>query len=599
MLAEALAADEAADQGQSFEGINTDSLVNVRSIYDSGGNIDDGDGRMLVYSKEAAEAEEKKRNKHSLFDHLSVRGLLAAGFILFLIFIVSGAMTVIASRAINEQRAQNAAMAHFTPISMPADVPNNANFIHINEQLNLGRQSFTLLRISAGYTGTYFYFEEYFDTNDYDIVLYDQNRHLYVRQQFDLRHDPALGTVLRFDALRPDTDFLTLRVQNRQTREYGAFYYRLIGNFTFGMPLYYNNPTPLVASSSVNSGIRISHAHFNNIESVIYYSFNGRFSSLGLRQRGTDTTFVHLWDAFGDGLLPMTEPQAAVYCAERDAQVGRATFAPLMSLNTQVRVSFHDLFYVYTYPPVDIPLRFLSGRNQDDPHTLHMGRFRLNLEGMQQQGHLLVMVMHGLDESGLRLHTLIEPSLEIDIGRGQTLTIPAEQVNVTMVGTDVVFNLREHLDTLNNVHIDRYTLVLHNVQFAVPEVSVTLDLADAVHLPTARREIVTQNIQSAFMSRLAYTSGEIAYASIIGFAPGVLADPRLADTFAPRNITERPMYGASVVAGDFYDNYTYLAVVECEWVMGTGAEMMFFRTMHQVIATSHEGIWTIVSDTLI
>jgi hypothetical protein len=592
-----LAADQAADREQVFEEMTTD-LVNTRSIYDMGGIVDENAG--LIYSKEDAEAAAKKLNKRSFFDYLTVKGLLTAGLVLVLIFILGGAAVVLASMAIAEQREHTASMAHFTPISMPANVPNNANFIHINEQLTLGEQPFTLLRISVGYTGTYFFFDEFFDTADYYIFLYDQNRHLYVRHQFDMMHDPNFGTILRFDPLQPSTDFLTLHIQHQHTREYGAFYYRLVGSFALTPPIYLNRPTPLAKDGDINSGLRISHAYFNNVESVIFYSFIGHFSSLGLRQRdNSQATFVHLWNDPGGGLMPLTEPQAVFHNAERDAKIGRATFGPLLSLETQVRVSFHDLFYVYPNPPVDLPLRFLGGRNQDAPHTLYMDRFRLNLEGIQQQGHLLVMVIHGLDESGLRLSTLVETSLEIDIGRGQTLTIPAERVEVSPQGTDVVFNLLNHMDTLNNVHIDRYTLVLHNVQFAVPEVSVTLDLADAVHLPAIRRETVSANLRSAFISRLAYMSGEIAHTSIIGFAPHVLADPLLAQTFARRQVTERPMYGATVIAGDFYDNYTFLAVVENEWVTGSGENLQFFRSIHHVIARSEEGVWSIVSDELI
>lgn len=599
-----LAADQVADEEQDFEEITAESLVSTRSVYDSGGIVEEATGNTLVYSREDAEAEARKRNKRSLLDGMTVSRLLKISAILVFIFIAVGVSIVLTSRAVEAQRAEVAEMLHFTAISMPADTANNTNFIHVNEQINIGGRYFTLSSISVGSSGTYFFFEEHFNTRDYIIMLYDQNRHLYVRQQFDLNHPAAMGTILRFDPLRHDTLFLTLHIQNLETRAYGNFYYRLVGSFIFGAPIFINQPIPLFAGGDINSGLRISHARFNNIESVIYYSFNGNFSSLGLRQRENATgTFVHLWDNFG-GLANMTKGQATIYCDERDAMVGRATFAPLVSLHAPIRATFHDLYYVYPYPDVDIPLRFLSGRNQDDPHVLQMETFQLNLEGIQQQGHLLVMVMHGTDESGLRLRTYVDASLEIDIGRGEVLTIPAAMVNVsppgaTYIGTDVVFNLQAHLAELANVHIDRYTLILHTVEFSVPEVSVTIDLAYAVHHPGNRRENVTANIHTAFMSRLAYKSGEIAHNAIIGFAPDVLADAALSPIFAQRSLPERPMYGVTVVAGDFYDNYTFLAVVESEWAVGSGANLEFVRFVHQIIARSHEGIWSVVSDKLL
>jgi hypothetical protein len=402
--------------------------------------------------------------------------------------------------------------------------------------------------------------------------------------------------VLRFDPLRFDLSFLTLYIQNPRTREYVEFNYRIIGPISFGAPVYINQPMPLLPESDPNDGLRISHAVFSNIESVINYSFTGRFSGVGLRQRGdSENTFLHLRDNFG-GPTVITGGQSAAHFPDRDAFVGRATFGPLLSPDGPVNLSFRDLYYVYPYPPVDVHLRHLSGRNQDEPHTLYMGPFRLNLEAIAQQGHLLVMVMHGTDDRGFRLPTFLEASLEIDIGRGQTLTIPAEQVNVAPNGTDVVFNLREHIDAIRHVNIDYYTLVLHSVEFFVPEVSVTLDLAYAVHQPPLRREIAVSNIESAFVSRLSYMSGEIGLHSIVGFSPELLRDEGVMAFFAPRRPNERPMYGAVVTAGDFIDNYTFLAVVESEWATGHGRSMQFVRSVHHVIAVSHDGVWSIVSD---
>jgi len=444
--------------------------------------------------------------------------------------------------------------------------------------------------------GTYFYFDEAFDPDEYIILLYDQARNLYVRQSFDIRHDPVLGTVLRFDALRFDASFLTLLFQCPHTHEYVEFNYRITGPITFGAPVFLNQPTPLLPGGDPRDGLRVSHAAFSNIETVIGYVFTGRFAGVGLRRRDdSESTFLHIRDNYG-GLTELTAGQATAHFPGRDAFVGRATFGPLLNLDSLITLSFRDLYYVYPYPPVDISLRHLSGRNQDEPHTLYLEPFRLNLEAIAQQGHLLVMVMHGTDDRGNRLPTLVEASLEIDVGRGNTLTIPAEQVNIAPNGTDVVFNLRPHIQELFNVHIDRYTLILHAVEFSVPEVSVTLDLSHAVNQPGFRRENAVQNIESAFRSRLAYMSGELGFRSIVGFAPELLHDTEVMEPFAPRTLSERPMYGVTVTAGDFIDNYTFVAVVESEWGLGQGRGLQFMRTVHHVVAVSHEGVWSIVYD---
>jgi uncharacterized membrane protein (DUF485 family) len=589
-----------ADQEASdnYEPMEAKPLVNARSIYDAGGIIEESAPGTLVYSKDDGPSAfgRKKGKRRSLLAGLTVRKMLVYNFYVLLISVGLYFIAGLINTAIAEQRNIVAAMAHYIPISLPpTNVANNANFIMIHEKHSLGEQDFSLSHISPGYLGTYFYFMEDFNPDDYAILLYDQERRLYVRQSFDLRHNPALGTVLRFDPLHFDTSFLTLYIQDLRTREYVEFNYRIIGPITFGAPIFINQPMALLPGGDPRNGLRISHAEFSNIESAIYYSFTGRFSGVGLRQRDqSENTSVFLRDNIG-GIAVLTEPHATSIFPDRDAFIGRATFGPLVSMGCQVSLSFRDLYYVYPYPPVDIPLRHLSGRDQDDPHVIHLDPFFLNLEAIAQQGHLLILVLHGADNTGYRLPTVVTASLEIDIGRGQTITIPAEQVNVSPIGTDVVFNLIHHIGTLRNVHIDRYTLILHSVEFSVPEVSVTIDLAQAVQQPSNRRRTAVMAIEAAFNSRLSYMSGEIGLHSIVGFDWDLLHSEAMAD-FAPRSLNERPMYGATVVAGDFYDNYTFLAVVESEWAVGSGRDLQFIRTRHQVIARSHEGIWAVVND---
>ena len=588
-------ADEEADD--NFEPMEATPLVSTRSIYDAGGVIEEGGEAAVVYSKEEAEAARRKESKKSLFSQLTVKKLLIAGFVLFIIFVGGGATAVLASRVVAEQRGVVAAMSHFTPISIPENVANNANFIPINQQITVNGQNMTLSHIALGYTGSYFYFNEVFNPEEYAIILFDQARHLYVRQGFDLNPDPVLGTILRFDAIQPSTSFLTLFVQDLETLDYAQFYYRFVGPRTMGAPVYLNRPITLLPQSEASDGLQINHAVFSNVDSVFYYSFAGDVNSVGLRHRGdVYSTFLRLRDNF-TSLKVLTEMQAAAEFPCSGAMIGRATFGPLMSLDSSISLTLRDLYYVFPEPYVDIPMRFLAGRDQSNPHTIETGPFRLHLEAIGQQSYFFIVVLHGTNEAGTRLPARVEASLRIDIGRGEYVVIPAYMVNVSTEGSDVVFNLRPYVGQIRNVHIDHYTLILHTAEFAVPEVTVSIDLARYTsHLPGTRRSNAVLAIESAFNARLAYMSGEIARHSITGFSPELLADEAVMAAFAPRTLTRRPMYNTTVVAGDFIDNYTFLAIVESEWVNGEGRDTEFIRTVHRVVAHSFEGRWSVSSD---
>ncbi|MCL1877504.1 MAG: hypothetical protein FWF80_01460, partial [Defluviitaleaceae bacterium] len=581
-----LMADEAGDAG--FDVMDVASSLPTHSVYDP---EVDGMG-SIQYVKGSFKLESEKKEK--LFANIAT-WKMAATFIIGAFLIGVGAVTVfLASSDVLAQNQQIAALDdRFTAVTIPTDTANNARSIFVNERVFLNEETpFTLTRFVAAYSGTYFYFDEHFNPDDYYILLYNQARNLYARASFDVIAAQDDGTVLGFGPLSGNSLFLTLHIQCRRTHEYVQFNYRLTAPPIHEAPSFVNHPVQAMGEG----GVVVRHAAFDSASSTIHFSYSPNLDG-GLRLNLPDEPFVQLFERFTvTSIHAMTNENAVVYFDEFGLLMGSATFGPILNLESDVEVHFSGLSYFVPDPVVKIAPSQLFGNDQWDPIPVQVGTFTLNFEGMIQRGNRAYMTMHGVSEDGRRVPTDFEISLNVRMPDGNTISMPG-QTNVYVRGTDVIFNLQPYIALLRDIHISEYYFVINSLEFEMPSVAFPVNVTRFNNMPRQRRFEADIAITEAFNSLLAYKSGEISRDSLVGLSDGASAS--LTPIFAPARFEGRAMYAVNIATSDLDGTYDYLAVVEVIWTAGEGANLQYFHESFQIVARSTDLIWQITGVTIL
>ena len=576
-----LNADKSADE--SFVMQDPSANQPIQTIYDP-----EVDGGLMVYTKgKAAYVEEEPKKR--MFENVRLGHIVAVAVIGIAFLIVGGTTAVLAGRAVHEQQVAVQQVAHFTPISMPVDVANNANVIFVNQISYINNQRFDLRRISAGISGTFFYFYNYFDAEAYAFTLYDQQRNLYINTDFDMYAIPSGGTMLRFEQLSHNVLFLTLRIQCLTSRDYTSFFFRFEEPPVMSAAVYINH----VAYEEEMAGFVIRHASFDDASSQIHYSYTFDPNANGIRKRAdTYEAFILLRDGLST-MVTYTNNLASVGFDDFEITMGTATFSSVFNLNSRVEVLLTDLVYFYSNPVAGITPTELFARDQrGEPHTIQTGSHTLNLEAMTQQGNYVLMTLHGLDEFGRRVETIPSMSLRINAS-GSIIYIPSI-VRSRALGSDVRFNLAPYLGRIRDVHLSNYSLVIHSVEYAVPQLIVPIYLSQNYNFPSMRRIAAETTVSEAFVALLSYMSNEIGRHSLVGLSAEFDGEHEVFDIFEPLSgLRQRPMYGANVVAGDMISNYDFLGVVQVQWVYGEGRDTSHFHETFKIAAHSTDGIWAI------
>jgi hypothetical protein len=576
-----LMADQSADE--TFE-VKDVSTTITQTVYDP---AVDGMG-SVQYVKGAFIKEEERKAK--LFADISA-GKMIATLIIGVLAIGVGFVTfLVTNRAIQAQETLIAAVSHFTPIEIPRGEANNASHIFINERAYLFSDPFTLTRMTAAYSGTFFYFEESFNPDDYYILLFNQARKLYQRTTFDIVAAPNDGTVLKFEPLSGNTLFLTLHIQCKNTNEFIRFYYRFTSQPIHEAPVFINQPHHVMGE---NSGLIVRHAVFDSASSKIHFSFAPDLQAPGLRINSrAEAPFVSLTDINFE-YAQLTNEHAEIFFDEFNMLIGAATFAPIQNLESNIEVVFNDMVYHYPNPYVGVTPAQLFGNSQRNPLPVQIGGFTLNLEGIIQDNNLIKMTLHGLNENNRRTATNLDIALRVALDDGSYVYMPGD-VGVSPRGSDVKFDMRPYGSQLRNAHISQYSFVINWVEFDVETISAPIRVTQFFNMKSTRRHAAETAVTEAFIGFLSYKSGEVTRDGIVGISPEVKRSG-VFDIFAPVECEGRPMYAVSISAGDMISNYDYVGVVEVTWAADENENLKYFREVFQITAQSENGIWTIVN----
>ncbi|MCL1862006.1 MAG: hypothetical protein FWF78_00380 [Defluviitaleaceae bacterium] len=576
-----LMADQAADE--TFEVKDISSAMPTQSVYDP-----EVDGMGSVqYVKGSISMEEEKPVK--LFENMS-SGKMVATFVVGVLLICVGAVTaILAHSAVQAQDSQIASLEHFVAIEIPE---GTANDIFVHESAVVGGVSLSLTRISAGYSGTFVYFDEFFDPDDFYILMYNQARHLYARTTFGMSGSVDTGTVLRFGPLTFNTLFLTLHIQCKSSGEFALFSYRFLSPPVHDAPVFINRSINVAGRSERPSGINIGSAVFDSTSSAVHFNYTHGSAEEGFSLLVQDDVAVMSLNDLGGSIIPMTNENAIVYFEDFGIALGTSVFGPLFSLESNVGVIFNGLTYFYPNPTVGVMPEQLFGNDQNNPFLVETGEFTLNLEGMVQDGQYVILTFHGLNEANRRIATDADIALRIALDDGH-IDIQG-RTRVSPRGSDVIFDLQPYINRIRDVHISQYSLVINRIKYDVPSTRIPVRVSRFYNMKNTRRHMAETAVVEALNSLMSYKSGETSRAGVFGVSQDIINSP-IGEMFAPADVNGvRPMFAASVSTGALVSNYDYLAIAEVQWTLGESSDLRYFRETFKVTARSRDGIWSIV-----
>ncbi|MDR1664809.1 MAG: hypothetical protein LBR83_07830 [Clostridiales bacterium] len=592
-----LALNQEADS--TFVVQESKDLVQGRAYYDAEGvtEIPDAEDFIKSASAEQGEADKGEAVKGGfLRRHFARRTklqlVLEACYIAIFIAGVGVAAALI-SREIIVNKEIERQVSIYTLIEQPKEVYNNTNYIYINEVVSVAGSPLTLTKISADSANTYIYFSESFDPNEYEIALYDQRRRLFHLYRTDTQPPETAGTTLKFDALSSRTAFLTLFIRHIESGESASFYYHFENPPAFSTPVYITEPIQLLEG---DLSLKIEAASFGSTGSEVAYSLSCNNPMGEIRFSDSKNGAPLSLREFSSQIQAFSATPSEVRFDEHDTIIGKMNFLPIRNQDDTVDVNFNNVFVQNTLNRSNINTQPLFRRERE--HVLNVAGRKLVLEGMQQQGNYIVLVMHMEDAGGNRSESVIDAVLTVE-HNGEQFQFPGVCYSSPQ-GTDVLFDISEHRERLFGVSVDNFSLSISSVEYNIPTVTATIDLS-AVRPPTSEPRAITAEraVTAAFTSRLAYKS--MVSESFDGFSGDIENDRVMTRYYTPITApaSDTPMYAAKVINGVLLDDYTYLAVVEEDWVVGSGEDLEFFSRSHKIVAEYVMGRWMVTQDEFI
>jgi len=537
----------------------------------------------------------KKIVRLNRLSHMSMMRFMTVSVVILVIILGSGFWAAASIRRVYAARIEEAmTQARFIQLVQPENVANYSHFVNLNEVASVDGREFFLRRISFGQHGTHIHFADIFDPGDYIFVLFDQDGNLFMRltQDFEYGLPRQRGTTLQFGPLLPTTREITLHIQGQNEAQ--AFYFILENGPEFPAAVYVNNPVPLV--EGIEDRFLIVDAVFSNTGSEIVYmirhdpargSMTYRREDIRMREGGRNPAANRLMSVHYD--FP-----------EHNRTLGRITFGPVRNLDMGVSLNFMDLFTSYPMPNRFLDLPALFRNSPEYEQVIPVGGYHLVLERMGIQGPFVIVVLHAHDENGRRVQTELVATLVIETSDGPVVIEGQNFFSERYVGTDLFFDTRAH--EVSVIRAGDLQLEIEAIEIHLDEARVSFYLDEQDMQPASRRVDAERDIEGAFVSRLAYRAGILAFEGIRGFSADVLDNRAVMRHYSPVTVPmgeTRAMFDARVVAGAFVEDNVFLAVVEEEWMLEDEGVFSVIRDIHRVTARLTEGRWVVTGNHVI
>ena len=445
--------------------------------------------------------------------------------------------------------SDNEPTAQVLALDIPGHGFNNANHIFVDDAIYIGGELLVLSRILLDEGATVFYFNDHGMPGRYVFEMVGDDDRLYSRNiafPHNISRERANNQyIVRFESVDREGDGFGLYITDLFTQDRVGVYFSY-DPATINAGRYFEEPVDIHVADDLYFSIH--HALFSGAGSTIgfiirhdegigtlYFNPPMHQSPISLRHLGS--------------FVPPVVPDVRQYDFD-GLSLLRMDFSPLRTLHGSADVVFDNMYRVFGHTGI-IHAHSLFIPGEDREQTLEFGTsFTVTLEGMQLQGPVYVLPLHGLfwhgdnyegddDDEGAP-YTRIATSLDISlmgINDDGVFRVPG-RVMFDARGTDVIFDTRGYEEILEFA-LDELYLDIESVLFRVPPVSVSLELAQGMFFPDEELQSIEGLISTAFhnqnsgiadytaqVSQL-YMSGGQVYAVVIEHVGEVVSELRV------------------------------------------------------------------------
>ena len=418
------------------------------------------------------------------------------------------------------------------PVKIPNNAINNASYVYFNDKdINLDTMGIKLQKMTYGPLSSIFYFTGYEDLKNFSISLTDDTGRKYAR---DMRIEKSADSVV-FRPFKEDAASFNLEIFDIRNNQTKTLHFELKDNSM--MPARYIN-TPIDISPDGNGSIMIDSATFANTGATLQL----RFSNTNDKQYiiSPETRITMLDGAYpvrskspAYGLYsktPYKEDPGSRYLAYTAFQnniitLARADFEPVRSLEGNVTLNVKGLSRLFS-PEITIESADLFNFAAKGVKVIPFDDFNLVLEGMQHQGSVIALVMHGED---LKTNNRIEVKTEVELSAkdraGKSVVIQGD-CRSGPKGTDVLFKVGAN--PVINMDPGLIQIKLNSIRTILGDISVMLNLSELDTEPLASLQAARSEIEGVFanpsQADLIFIESDNLIGSVLELLNGEISD---------------------------------------------------------------------------
>jgi hypothetical protein len=472
-----LLADDARDD---------EEFARLMDSFELGSDLDEEEGAARLMYEDTKEEDHK--DSHALI-HLPKKVSLKTLFIaLGTLACTSAIMVLVIIISLNEV-SDNVDRSRAV-LTIPTLAFNNGISMYPDMTRVLNGMPITLSRVTLDAFATVIYFDTLLFIENYEIILECDGKREY---SMDAGFHPTADalnpnrTVLRFEPFDKDVGGFILTVKDKETESVARFSFYVNGRIIsrskqMAEPVSFRSNYPGVF-------ITVDSASFSATGSIINFTLRAD-REMGRIVFGTGRNcppHVTLRDT--SLIAPLKEYPLIEYDAQTNSTEGRAYFAPLRSLDRVMTVSFNDLALRYDVNQ-RVPMTALwNVRGGLNTYKIATGLYDVYLEAAARQGQYLVVVAHAenpnilapggedpLTDDFKRIEVHLDIQIEVDLPNGEKLLLDGF-VRTRQAGTDIRFNLTDYQEELQNLEIERYTILVHSASYRIGNVSAEIDMS--------------------------------------------------------------------------------------------------------------------------